>query len=138
MANKPDWLFNQSSVVPYIRTDDNFQIVLVTSASGEGWVMPKGVMEHSMTPEESAAKEALEEAGVIGNVASDLVAEYDYDKWGGTCHVKVYLLEVTELLESWPEMGCRERRVVSINEALDIVKAKHREAIIKFNEFCHR
>src|SRR5688572_24671120 len=108
MANKPDWLFKQSCVVPYIKTGDDLQIVLVASASGSGWVLPKGVIERSMTPEESAAKEAIEEAGVIGIVASDIVAEYEYEKWGGKCHVKVYPLEVTELLESWPEMDNRE------------------------------
>jgi hypothetical protein len=75
---------------------------------------------------------------VVGNVVSDIVVEYEYEKWGGTCHVKVYPLEVTELLESWPEKGQRERRVVNISEALDMVKSKHREAIVEFNELCSR
>ena len=134
MANKPDWLFKQSGVIPYIRKGNDIQIVLVTSASRNGWVLPKGVIERFMTPEDSAAKEALEEAGIIGNVATDFVAEYQYEKWGGMCHVKVYPLEVTELLESWQEMGKRERRVVGIDEALEVVKPMHREPILRFRE----
>ena len=134
MANKPDWLFKQSGVIPYIRKGNDTQIVLVTSASRNGWVLPKGVIERFMTPENSAAKEALEEAGVIGNVGKDIVAEYEYEKWGSICHVKVYALEVTELLDSWQEMDKRERRVVGIDEALEMVKPQHREPILKFKE----
>jgi 8-oxo-dGTP pyrophosphatase MutT (NUDIX family) len=132
MSKKPDWLFKQSGVIPYLWKGDDIQIVLVTSTSRNGWVLPKGVIERSMSPEDSAAKEAFEEAGAIGNVGKDIVAEYEYEKWGGTCHVKMYPMEVTKLLKSWQEKDKRERRVVNIRKALDMIKPKHRQAIVEF------
>lgn len=135
MAKKPDWLYKQSAVIPYIRNGISIDIVLVTSRSKSGWVLPKGVIQRFMSPEDSAAKEALEEAGVVGNVDSTPVADYDYVKWKGTCNVKVFSLEVTEILESWDEMEKRERIVVNLEEAIEKVKHEQKSSLMKFKMF---
>jgi len=135
---KPAWLYKQSAVIPYFKIDGVTQVILVTSSSGKKWVIPKGVIERFMSPEDSAAKEALEEAGVIGHVSSEIITEYEYKKWGGTCHVKVYLLEVSEILDVWDEMKKRERKLVEITNAISLVKAELRETLEIFNEmYCN-
>ena len=122
---KPAWLFNQSAVIPYLEKNGVVEVVVVSSREKNGWVMLKGVIEKSMTPEDSAAKEALEEAGVIGNVSRDCVGEYSYKKWCGICNVKVYPMEVDTVLESWQEDSTRERRIVELNEAVNLVETRN-------------
>lgn len=134
MANKPARLFRQSAVIPYLVSNGVTEVVLVTSSSSKYWVIPKGVIERSMSPEDSAAKEALEEAGVTGNVSGDVVTEYRYKKWGGTCHVKVYPLEVKEVLPSWDEMEDRERIFVEIPKAIKLARTELKRVLKIFHK----
>lgn len=138
MGMKPDWLYKQSAVIPYIKREDGVEIVLVTSSSKSGWVFPKGVIERFLAPEVSAAKEALEEAGVLGVVETVPVCEYEYEKWKGICKVKVYPLEVTKVLSRWDEMEKRDRKIVGFDEAVGMVKAEQKAPLEKFKEYLEK
>ncbi|MEA3276431.1 MAG: NUDIX hydrolase [Pseudomonadota bacterium] len=118
MRTKPDYYYDQSAVIPYRMRDGHIQVLAVTSRRGKRWVIPKGVREQAMTPAASAAKEAREEAGIEGEVASTALGRYQYDKWGGTCTVEVYPLRVTHELESWEE-EFRRREWVSLETAIE-------------------
>ncbi|MAK81656.1 NUDIX domain-containing protein, partial [Phenylobacterium sp.] len=58
----------QAGAVPYRVTDKGVSVLLVTSRRTGRWVFPKGGLMNGRTPWESAAQEALEEAGVEGEV----------------------------------------------------------------------
>ena len=45
----------------------------------------------------------MEEAGISGPVSSAPVGRYEYRKWGGTCSVEVFLMQVDSALDDWPE-----------------------------------
>lgn len=109
--------YNQSAVIPVMERDGKIRVLMVTSAGGKRWVVPKGIIEEGLSPAASAAREALEEAGVRGRVLPELLGEYAYRKWGGTCRVKVFLMAVREILESWPEQGLRRREWLAPAEA---------------------
>jgi len=85
------------------------QICLITSRSGKRWVIPKGRLERGKTAEEIAREEAWEEAGVFGILHPQPVGSYVYVKWGGTYHVTVFFMEVTEVADEWPERSLRRR-----------------------------
>ena len=54
-----------------------------------------------------------------GFVPAELpLGSYLYEKWGRTCHVTVFLMEVSEVKDDWPERGLRQRAWVSVAEAL--------------------
>jgi 8-oxo-dGTP pyrophosphatase MutT (NUDIX family) len=129
---KPAWMFNQSGVIPFLIADRAIQVVLITSRSSGKWGIPKGIIERNMSPQDSAAKEAHEEAGVVGNVADRAVAEYEYRKWGGVCKVQVFALEVTEVLAEWDEMHVRNRTIVPLAEAIELVKPELTEVLKQF------
>jgi 8-oxo-dGTP pyrophosphatase MutT (NUDIX family) len=74
-----------------------------------------------MSASASAAKEALEEAGVRGRVAAEPVGRYTYRKWGGICRVEVFTLLVEEVLERWPEQF-RDREWLKPEEAASRVQ----------------
>ncbi|EIJ40994.1 ADP-ribose pyrophosphatase [Beggiatoa alba B18LD] len=124
-----DSFYAQSGVIPFIRQAEEFRIVLITASNRrQRWIVPKGNVEKYLTPIESAAKEAREEAGVLGYIYPKQVGEYQYPKWGGICHVQLFLLEVEQLLTIWDEHKARSRRLVTLTEAyhlLDIPEVKN-------------
>ncbi|MFH1196262.1 MAG: NUDIX hydrolase [bacterium] len=128
--SKPENWYYQSGIIPYRKTADSVQIMLVTSRKASRWVIPKGIIEKDLSPYLSAAKEAFEEAGILGLTDNNELGEYQYSKWEGTCKVKVYSMEVTEELERWPE-DFRSREWFDIDEAIAKVEEEGLKEIIK-------
>ena len=95
------------------------RICVVSSRSGKRWVVPKGCMEPGKTAAEIALQEAWEEAGLVGVLQPEPIGSYFYEKAGFTCHVTVFLMTVTDMAEDWPEREVRERRWLSVPQALE-------------------
>ena len=68
MKTKPDSFYQQSAVIPFRGRGNSLEILVITSRRKRRWVVPKGVKEPDLSPQDSAAKEALEEAGIEGDV----------------------------------------------------------------------
>jgi 8-oxo-dGTP pyrophosphatase MutT (NUDIX family) len=107
-------LVRQAGVIPL----RNGQVCLVTSRSGKRWVVPKGCMEPGKTASEIALEEAWEEAGLVGIISPEPIGSFIYEKDGATCHVIVYLLDVTDAVESYPEAAFRQRVWLPIAKSL--------------------
>jgi 8-oxo-dGTP pyrophosphatase MutT (NUDIX family) len=120
MNRTESWMFIQSGVIPYRRRGGEIEILLITSRKRKRWVIPKGIVEVPLSPSDSASKEAWEEAGILGQIIQPPLGTYQYDKWGGTCQVEVFLLQIETVLESWPE-DWRDRQWVSLEEAANRV-----------------
>ena len=90
---------------------------MITTRKGR-WIVPKGIVEPGSSPAESAAQEAWEEAGVRGRIAAEPFCSFNYEKWGGTCTVKVFVLQVEDSSPTWLEQGFRQREWVTIEEAI--------------------
>ena len=118
MSTRTIVLVEQSGVIPYRIMDGQIEVMLITSSASKRWVIPKGLIEPDMTPEDSAAKEAWEEAGVLGQVFPNLMGIYEYYKSGCTWQVDVFLLQVETVVENWPEAYKRKRQWVSIPKAI--------------------
>jgi 8-oxo-dGTP pyrophosphatase MutT (NUDIX family) len=94
-------------------------------------VIPKGIVEPSMSPQESAIKEAFEEAGIRGHAAQTAIGVYAYQKWGGTCRVEVFPFEVTAELQDWPESEFRTREWMSLEDAVNRVREEALKALLR-------
>ncbi|MCG6867246.1 MAG: NUDIX hydrolase [Gammaproteobacteria bacterium] len=105
--------------------DGKPQILVISSSKRKHFVVPKGIKDPGLTPQASAAKEAREEAGVEGRVGDDPIGSYAYGKWGSTCTVDVYPMEVTEVIseDKWEERH-RGRQWVSPEQAIGRLKQK--------------
>ena len=110
-------MYRQSAVIPYRRGPSGLEVLLVTSRNGTRWVLPKGVVEPDLSPAASAAKEALEEAGVRGAIDDEPLGTYQYRKWGGTCTVQVFAMEVEQEEADWPEANTRRRAWLTVDDA---------------------
>ncbi|MCW2247178.1 8-oxo-dGTP pyrophosphatase MutT (NUDIX family) [Azospirillum fermentarium] len=117
---------DQYAALPYRDIDGVRQVMLITSRDTGRWIIPKGWPEKRTKPHDMAAREAFEEAGLLGRVSSKPCGVYHYDKRmksgkARACAVQVFLLAVEQELESWPEKGQRERRWMDPLEAASLV-----------------
>lgn len=124
LRDRPAYYYTQSAVIPYRADNDgNTEFLVIGSSKNNHWVVPKGIKDPGMTPQESAAKEAWEEAGIRGEVSDNPSGHYKVDKWGAQCSVDVYAMRVTEIIDedNWEESH-RQRRWLSAKEAAAALK----------------
>jgi len=128
----------QCAALPYRLRDGLLSILLVTSIRTKRWVLPKGNIEPGLTARESAEFEALEEAGVVGAMATRRTGTYRYrksDEKSGLYQVLVYPLDVQRELDSYPESGLREREWMSAETAASRVDEPDlKELLLQFAE----
>lgn len=105
-----------------IATCGRLEVMLLTSRETGRWVIPKGWPIKGLKPHEVAAREAYEEAGLLGSITGKRpVGIYHYEKQrprgGLLCEVQVFLFRVDQQLDDWPEKGQRETRWFGLAEA---------------------
>ena len=94
-------------------------VCLVTSRSRKRrWVIPKGRIERGQTPPDAAVAEAWEEAGLVGTVRSVPIGSFRYTKFDRPHLVTVYVLDVSEVHDDWPEQSERAREWVPVEVAV--------------------
>lgn len=126
----------QVAALCWRRSRKGLRILLITSRDTGRWVIPKGwPMRHRSDPD-AAAREAFEEAGLRGTVAARSLGLYTYPKLlaNGTviaCVVRVYPLEVQEMLRRYPESGQRRVRWFSPGKAARRVAEPELKALIR-------
>jgi 8-oxo-dGTP pyrophosphatase MutT (NUDIX family) len=97
------------------------QVCLVTASSGRRWILPKGTLEPGQSAAECAVAEAWEEAGIRGRAGRRAIAKYSARKCGRPSLVSVFRLDLETIAENWPERDVRQRRWVSVAEALAMI-----------------
>ena len=118
---KKDTASQQYAALPWRQVQD-FEILLITSRETRRWIIPKGWPIPAHSAAASAAQEAFEEAGVRGEMTAETIGHYSYSKRlrsGAKMRFRVYVfgMEVTEVLDPWPEAYERRRQWFSPVEA---------------------
>jgi len=114
VAKAKEKLFRQYAALPFRVRDGELQVALITTRETGRWIIPKGWPVSDLDGRDVAQREALEEAGLIGDVAWDPVGSFQYYKrLAGTerrlCDVLVYPLQVQRVMDDWPERAQRRR-----------------------------
>jgi 8-oxo-dGTP pyrophosphatase MutT (NUDIX family) len=118
----------QFAALPFRIEAGTLQVLLITSRETQRWVIPKGWPIRSLQPREVAAREAFEDAGLVGRIVGKrAIGSYHYskrlpDNQEALCRVKVFLLSVDEQLDDWPEKAQRECRWVTPEAAARMVE----------------
>jgi 8-oxo-dGTP pyrophosphatase MutT (NUDIX family) len=118
----------QYGALPYrVGNRRRAEFMLVTSRETRRWIIPKGWPKKGKSPRRSAAREAFEEAGVIGAIGRRPVGTFSYEKRlknGGSveCEVRVFPLEVKRQTKEWPEKQERKVKWLSASKAVEKVK----------------
>ena len=119
----------QAAVIPYRIRKRRVEVALVTTSRGDGWVVPKGSVDVGERPRDAAIREAQEEAGLLGVVASKPLGRYRHVNGEGSCTVDVYLMRVTNVLERWLEDRLRRRRWLPVPDAAARVRVELRKFV---------
>jgi len=112
------------------------QFMLITSRETRRWVIPKGWPKRGKSPQYSAAREAFEEAGVLGAVARRAVGSFSYEKRLSSgavvvCDVRVFPLQVRRQSRQWPEKQQRIVKWLSASQAAEKVNEPRLGEIIR-------
>ena len=105
----------QYAALPYRMEGGQLRILLITSRETRRWVIPKGWPMTGLKPQDAAAAEAAEEAGLIGTIEPTPLGSYRYLKRlkrneAIAVQVIVFAFEVSEQVESWKEQDQRTLR----------------------------
>jgi len=123
---------SQYGAICYRHHEGALQLLLITSRGRGRYVIPKGWPIEGMSPAASAAREAFEEAGVLGKVHPSCVGVYSYAKASGLPFVVgLYGLQVTRLLQDFPERGQRKRDWFAPWEAAERVRLPELAAVLE-------
>ena len=119
----------RSGTVPYLlEADGTIRVMLVTPKGGGAWMLPTGNMEKGMTAHESAAKEAFEEAGVVGICDPVMLGEYRFRQ---SQLVRIFPLRITRILEHWEETGERSRFLFKLEKAVKIADGEDIRSVLR-------
>lgn len=126
----------QYAALCYRMVKDKPQILLVTSRGTGRWIVPKGWPIPGLDPAASAAREAWEEAGVIGRAHSVSLGVFTYAKLMGLdrlvpCVGVLYPVRVKDLSDSFPEKGQRRRKWFSPRKAAARVAEPELAALLR-------
>ena len=119
------WVQHQAGVLAWLPDTDPVEFAIVTSRRTGRWVFPKGGVDDDMTPQEAAAQEALEEAGLEGVVGPDPIGSYRSPKirppWIWTIEVTLYAMRIDRVLDDWLEVNERTRSFVDMAKAQELL-----------------
>jgi 8-oxo-dGTP pyrophosphatase MutT (NUDIX family) len=127
---------SQFAALCYRVQNGRVEVLLITSRRSKRWIVPKGWPIDEMTPAQSAAREAWEEAGVIGKPVDICLGLFSYrkvmeDAETLPCVAMVYPVKVKKLAKDYPEAGERKRRWVSRKKAAQMVSEPELSRILR-------
>jgi 8-oxo-dGTP pyrophosphatase MutT (NUDIX family) len=128
----------KSAIIPYRLGRDGLEILLVTKSNSDEWVIPKGKIEAPLKPLVSAAKEAFEEAGVLGRPHPIRVGSFRDNSSAEP--IPTFLLEVEVELDEkdWLEKNKRSRLWIDADDCADYIKDNELLAVVKRGVRCLR
>ena len=117
---------HQVAALPFRPTPSGaIEMLLITSRETGRFVIPKGWPVKRLSDAEAAAKEAFEEAGVVGKIKRQPIGDYVYwkrlERSFELLRVDVYPLEVQKHHAEWPEKNARQCRWLPAADAALLV-----------------
>ena len=116
----------QYAALPFRLEGRQVQILLITSRGTRRWVIPKGWPMRGLKPQEAAATEAAEEAGVVGEIDPRPLGSYRYEKQfkadrTAAVQVIVFPFRVRAQAEDWKEQHQRQSAWFPYQKAAGLV-----------------
>jgi len=125
-------VLEQSGAAPYLLSDREIRVMLVTPSGGGPWILPKGNIAKGMDTLKSAAKEAFEEAGVIGACSNHVLGIVPIQKSSDIhAEIRFYPLEIEKVLPEWEESKIRERRLFRIDYAIRLMPTERSKDVFR-------
>jgi len=129
----------QVAALPLRRSKNGaLEVLLITSRDTGRWIVPKGWPSKGLKDHKMAAREAEEEAGVVGEITPDPAGTFVYLKRltaasAASIEVEVtlFVLRVRREMNRWREKKARTRSWFPLEEAARRVQEPELQAHIK-------
>lgn len=126
----------QYAAVPWRYNGAGREVLLISSRDTGRWVIPKGWPIRGLSPGETAAREAYEEAGLGGRISKKPIGTFEYRKRmqdGRVFPTKVDVFALEQMVQhpEWPEQGQRKAQWFSVPEAAEAVQEPELKKIIR-------
>jgi len=132
----------QAAALCYRIEKGRLRVLLITTRGAGRWIIPKGWLIDGISPAQTAAQEAWEEAGVLGQCAGR-IGQFTHIKNGADqrpapCLVDVFPLRVQSISRHFPEKGMRRRKWFSPKKAALKVRSPELAALLRsFRPYWH-
>lgn len=126
----------QIAALPFVETTDGPLVLLITTRGRGHWTIPKGWPKPGMEDAALAAREALEEAGVEGDISFEPIGSFLYTKrlhffsWA-KCSVDVYTLKARTQALHWLEKPARKAIWIAPDRAASMVRDTQLAAVLR-------
>ena len=135
---RPKTVGIQYAALPYRLVGRRVEILLITSRETRRWVIPKGWPMRGLKPQDAAAMEASEEAGLVGQIEDHPIGSYHYAKVlkrgpAADVQVIVFPFHVRFQADDWKEQGQRVFEWVRYQRAaMMVAEPALRRLIVEF------
>jgi 8-oxo-dGTP pyrophosphatase MutT (NUDIX family) len=120
MTNKP---LTHAGCVVFRNDEDRVRFLVISSSTGEHWVLPKGHIDPGETPETTALRELMEETGVLGEIIRPLSVQ-SFDINGREIVIQYFLVRMTGSKEALENRQLLWEELKVAREKLSFVEAK--------------
>jgi hypothetical protein len=118
----------QVAALPFKVESSGIQVMMITSRNGKRWLVPKGNPMVGRKAWTAAAREAFEEAGVMGRIRPTPLGRFKFRKriegQKRPVVADIFPLEVRREYTKWPEAMQRQRRWVRLSKATRLASWK--------------
>lgn len=126
----------QVGALAFLQEGQSIRYLLVTSRRTGRWIFPKGKVEAGERDWEAAAREAMEEGGAVGTGMPAAIGVYESLKIRGETEtplsITLYPVRLSHLLDDWIESNSRQRRLVALSEACELLSQEDMVALCRY------
>lgn len=124
-----------SALVYRVEPDKTIRILVVTSLDTKRPIIPKGWPMKRLKKHDTAAREAFEEAGIIGKISCKPIGKFHYWKRRKThfsyVRVDVFPMKMQKMLDDYPEAERRLRAWLTPEDAALLIDEPQLATIVR-------
>ena len=120
MTDQP---LTHAGCVVYRNDEDRVRFLVISSSTGEHWVLPKGHIDPGETPETTALRELAEETGVLGEIIRPLSVQ-SFEINGREVVIQYFLVRMTGTQEATENRELLWEELNNAREKLSFIEGK--------------
>jgi len=120
MTDQP---LTHAGCVVYRNDDGRVRFLVISSSTGEHWVLPKGHIDPGEAPETTALRELAEETGVLGEIIRPLSIQ-SFDMNGREVVIQYFLVRMTGSQEAAENRKLLWEELNNAREKLSFIEGK--------------
>ena len=118
-----DQNLTHAGCVVYRNDDDRVRFLVISSSTGEHWVLPKGHIDPGEAPETTALRELAEETGVLGEIIRPLSVQ-SFDINGREIVIQYFLVRMIGSQEAAENRKLLWKELNDAREILSFIEGK--------------